>query len=227
MTVRVLVVDDERLIRAGYRMILRTEPGIDVVGEAGDGAEAVLLARRLHPDVVLVDVRMPRMDGITATTRLLSLDPAPAVLVVTTFDLDEYVYEALRVGASGFLLKDAPEEQLVEAIRVAPTGVSMIAPDITRRLIEKFAPRTPSPRDPRLEQLTERETDVLMLLARGMSNAEIAAALVVGEATVKTHVSRVLFKLALTSRTQAVVLAYESGLVVAGPPAARGPVTEG
>jgi DNA-binding NarL/FixJ family response regulator len=215
VTTRVVIADDEWLIRAGYRMILDSEPDMDVVGEAADGVEAVEMARRLAPDVVLMDVRMPRLDGIAATRALVGGDPAPAVLVVTTFDLDEYVYEALRAGAAGFLLKDAPEQQLLAALRGAPEGVTLFSPTVTRRLIEAFAPRRPR-ESAGLVQLTERETQVLTQVALGRSNAEISRELAIGETTVKTHVSRVLAKLQLTSRSQAVVLAYETGLVHPG-----------
>jgi DNA-binding NarL/FixJ family response regulator len=215
MTLRLVIADDERLVRAGYRMILRGEPDIEVVGEASDGLEAVDLARRLQPDVVLMDVRMPRLDGIGATKRIAAMDGAPAVLVVTTFDLDEYIYDALRAGACGFLLKDAPEKQLVAALRGATDGVSLLSPVVTRRLVEAFA--RPAPSDlPAIGELTTREREVLVLVARGLSNAEIAGDLVIGETTVKTHVSRLLMKLGLTSRTQAVVVAYESGLLSPG-----------
>ncbi len=215
MTTRVVIADDEWLIRAGYRMILDSEPDMEVVGEAADGVEAVEMARRLAPDVVLMDVRMPRLDGIAATRALVGRDRAPAVLVVTTFDLDEYVYEALRAGAAGFLLKDAPEQQLLAALRGAPQGVTLFSPTVTRRLIEAFTPRVPRA-SAGLLQLTERETQVLTQVALGRSNAEISRELAIGETTVKTHVSRVLAKLHLTSRSQAVVLAYETGLVHPG-----------
>jgi DNA-binding NarL/FixJ family response regulator len=214
--IRVLLADDQALVRAGFRMILKAEPEIDVVGEAGDGAEAVALARGLAPDVVLMDVRMPLMDGIESTRRIVGGGAETRVLMLTTFDLDEYVYEALRAGASGFLLKDAPEEQLVAGIRIVADGGSLFAPAVTRRLIERFAglhPRTPPPG---LDDLTSREVEVLRLVARGLSNAEIAAALVVSEHTVKTHVAHVLRKLDLRDRVQAVVLAYEAGLVRPG-----------
>jgi DNA-binding NarL/FixJ family response regulator len=215
VTICVLVADDERLIRAGYRMILDAEPDVVVVGEAADGVEAVEMARRLRPDVVLMDVRMPRLDGIAATQAIMRLDAPPAVLVVTTFDLDEYVYRALRMGASGFLLKDAPEQQLTASIRAARDGVSLMSPAVTTRLVATYATGTTT-RDSRLEMLTERETDILTQIALGRSNAEIARASAISETTVKTHVSRVLSKLGLTSRSQAVVVAYESGVVVAG-----------
>ena len=215
MTTRVVIADDEWLIRAGYRMILDSEPDMEVVGEATDGVEAVEMAKRLEPDVVLMDVRMPRLDGIAATRALVGRDPAPAVLVVTTFDLDEYVYEALRAGAAGFLLKDAPEHQLLAALRGAPQGVTLFSPTVTRRLIEAFTPRR-AQESAGLLLLTERETQVLTQVALGRSNAEISRELAIGETTVKTHVSRVLAKLQLTSRSQAVVLAYETGLVHPG-----------
>lgn len=214
--IRVLLADDQSLVRAGFRMILKAEPGIAVVGEAGDGNEAVALARELQPNVVLMDIRMPVLDGIEATRRVVVDDSSPRVLVLTTFDLDEFVYGALRAGASGFLLKDAPEDQLLSAIRVIAAGGSLFAPSVTRRLIEEFARRDPGPAPPALEHLTTREADVLRLVARGLSNAEIAAELVVSEHTVKTHVAHVLRKLDLRDRTQAVVVAYESGLVRPG-----------
>src|SRR3954469_6475476 len=199
-------------------MILQAEPDLEVVGEAADGVEAVEAASRLRPDVVLMDIRMPLLDGIAATRRLVALEDPPAVVVVTTFDLDEYVYEALRAGASGFLLKDAPEAQLLTALRAAPGGVSLLSATVTQRLVSTFA-RPSGAADPRLGALTEREKDVLRLVAQGLSNADIARTLVIGETTVKTHVSRLLAKLGLASRTQAVVLAYESGLV--GPETSR------
>jgi DNA-binding NarL/FixJ family response regulator len=215
--IRVLLADDQSLVRTGFRMILRAEPGIEVVGEAGDGAEAVALARELAPDVVLMDIRMPEVDGIEATRRILSgSQDGPAVLVLTTFDLDSYVYEALRAGASGFLLKDAPEEQLVAGIQIVAEGGSLFAPAITRRLIERFAGSAPQEPPPALEELTAREGEILRLIARGLSNAEIAEQLVVSQHTVKTHVASVLGKLGLRDRVQAVVLAYETGLVRAG-----------
>jgi DNA-binding NarL/FixJ family response regulator len=214
--ITVLLADDQCLVRSGFRMILRSDPELDVVGEADDGVEAVAEAKRLQPDVVLMDVRMPRMDGIEATRRLMRLDEPPRVLVLTTFDLDEYVFAALRAGASGFLLKDAPEEQLLAAIRVAADGGALFSPGVTRRLIERFAALGDPAPPPGLDELTARELEVLRLLARGLSNAEIAARLVVSEHTVKTHVARVLAKLGLRDRTQAVVAAYESGLVRPG-----------
>ena len=212
--IRVLLADDQRLVRSGFRMILRDDPGLEVVGEAGDGEEAVTLTRELAPDVVLMDVRMPKLDGIEATRRILAgPEPRPRILVLTTFDLDEYVFAALRAGASGFLLKDAPEEQLAAAIRVAAEGGSMFAPSVTRRLIERFAEVGEAPAPPALDELTARELEVLTLLAEGLSNAEIAQRLFVGEATVKTHVARVLTKLGVRDRVQAVIVAFRAGLV--------------
>ena len=219
MSVRVLLVDDQALIRAGFRMILDAEEDIEVVGECADGTQAVDSVRRLGPDVVLMDIRMPEMDGIEAT-RLIAGggDEGPKVLMLTTFDLDEYVYDALRAGASGFLLKDVPAEQLVEGIRVIAHGEALLAPSVTKRLIHEFSrgavaqQRAPA----ELEELTPRELEVFQLIARGMSNAEIAADLVVSETTVKTHVARVLMKLGVRDRVQAVVLAYESGVVAPG-----------
>jgi DNA-binding NarL/FixJ family response regulator len=218
--VRVLIADDQALVRAGFRMILDAEDDLDVVGEASDGAEAVEAARRLKPDVVLMDIRMPELDGIEATRRVLAgdQDPPVRVLMLTTFDLNEYVYEALRAGASGFLLKDVPPEQLADGIRVVARGDALLAPSITRRLIHEFAQAAPSagPPPPGLDELTARELEVFKLVARGLSNAEIAAELIVSETTVKTHVARLLMKLGLRDRVQAVVLAYEAGIAVPG-----------
>ena len=211
--IRVLLADDQALVRAGFRMILKAEPGIEVVAEANDGAEVVTCAQDLGPDVVLMDVRMPRMNGIEATRRIVDGDDSPRVLVLTTFDLDEYVYEALRAGASGFLLKDAPEDQLVAGIRIVSDGGSLFAPTVTRRLIERFAASSPRGPTPDLGQLTRRELEVLRLVAHGLSNAEIAAELVVSEHTVKTHIAHILTKLDVRDRVQAVVAAYESGIV--------------
>jgi DNA-binding NarL/FixJ family response regulator len=223
LSVRILIVDDQALVRAGFRMILDAEPDIEVVGEASDGREGIDAARRLDPDIVLMDIRMPELDGLEATRRLTSDGERPRVLILTTFDLDEYVYEALRSGASGFLLKDTPPEQLVQAIGVVASGEALLAPSITRRLIEEFV-RTGKPAQtappPGIDELTARELEVLRLMARGLSNAEIAKELYVGETTVKTHVARVLMKLGLRDRVQAVVLAYESGLVQPGASAA-------
>jgi DNA-binding NarL/FixJ family response regulator len=216
--ISVLLADDQAMVRAGFRLILAAEPDITVAGEAADGVEAVAAARRLRPDVTLMDVRMPRLDGIAATQRLLADRQAPTrVVVLTTFDVDEYVYDALRAGASGFLLKNAPPEDLVQAIRVVAAGAALIDPAVTRRVIEEFA-RTPAPGPlpPEIAELTERELEVLHHVARGLSNAEIAASLVVSEATVKTHVARMLAKLRLRDRVQAVVYAYERGLVHPG-----------
>jgi DNA-binding NarL/FixJ family response regulator len=212
VTARVLIVDDQALVRGGFRMILDAKADIEVVGEAGDGHEAVELARNRRPDVVLMDIRMPVLDGLEATRRVLARDAGLRVVILTTFDLDEYVFDAVRAGASGFLLKDSPPEQLIAAIHVVAGGEALLAPSVTRRLIEQFA-RQPSPRSApdELDELTPRELDVLRLLARGLSNAEIAATLVLGEATVKTHVAHVLMKLHLRDRVQAVIFAYESG----------------
>jgi DNA-binding NarL/FixJ family response regulator len=214
--ISVLLADDQRLVRSGFRMILRADSEIDVVGEAGDGEEAVALARELKPDVVLMDVRMPKLDGIAATRLLLQEEDAPRVLVLTTFDLDEYVYGALHAGASGFLLKDAPEEQLAAAIRVAADGGALFSAGVTRRLIERYAQLGTAAPPRGLDELSPRELEVLRLIARGNSNAEIAAQLVLSEHTVKTHVARILQKLDLRDRTQAVIVAYESGLVRPG-----------
>jgi DNA-binding NarL/FixJ family response regulator len=213
MTLRVALVDDQALVRAGFRMILRSEPDFEVVGEAGDGAQGVELVRTTAPDVVLMDVRMPEMDGIEATRRITAEPGAPRVLVLTTFDLDELVYDALRAGASGFLLKEAPPEQLVAGVRTVAAGEQLLAPSVTRRLIERFTSQPPAAEPPRVEELTPRELEVLQLVARAMTNAEIAAHLFLSETTVKTHVARILMKLGLRDRVQAVVLAYERGLV--------------
>ena len=219
MTIRVILADDERLVRTGLRMIVDAEPDLEVVAEACDGNEAIETARRVPADVLLMDVRMPNLDGLAATRRGVERAGHPRVIVLTTFDLDEYVFEALRAGAGGFLLKDAPERELIAAIRVAADGGSIVAPSVTRRLIERFAAQPdPSVAGPELGLLTPRETEVLRLLARGLSNGEIAAALVVSEHTTKTHVAHVLDKLELRDRVQAVVLAYETGLVRPGVP---------
>jgi DNA-binding NarL/FixJ family response regulator len=216
--IRVLLVDDQEMVRAGFRMIVSAEPDVTVVGEAADGAAAVAAARRLRPDVTLMDIRMPRMDGIAATVELLADGPAPTrVVMLTTFDLDEHVYDALRAGASGFLLKSSPPEEMVRAIRLVAGGAALLDPAVTRRVIEEFgaAPRrgaTPAA----LGTLTDREREVLLEVAQGLSNAEIAARLVVSEATVKTHVARLLGKLGLRDRVQAVVYAYEHGVVQPG-----------
>ena len=215
MTVRVLVADDQALVRAGFRMILEAQPDIDVVAEAANGREAVELANRFEPDVALMDIRMPEIDGLEATRRLTSSEAGVRVVVLTTFDLDEYVYEALDAGASGFLLKDVTRDELVHAVKVVAAGEAMLAPSVTRRLIAEFTRQRPKPRPTpeRLEVLTTREREVLELMARGLSNAEIAAELIVGEATVKSHVAHVLMKLDLRDRIQAVILAHELGLV--------------
>jgi DNA-binding NarL/FixJ family response regulator len=215
--IRVLIADDQALVRTGFRVILDAEPDLEVVGEDGDGRETVELVPQKRPDVVLMDIRMPNLDGIEATRRLTALPRAPRVLMLTTFDLDEYVYEALRAGASGFLLKDAGADELLHAVRVVAAGEALLSPSITRRLIADYARRPPASEQPAaLAELTPRELEVLRLLARGLSNGEIARELVLGEATVKTHVARVFQKLDLHDRAQAVVLAYETGLVVPG-----------
>lgn len=217
--IRVMLVDDQALVRAGLRMIIDTAGDMTVVGEAGDGLDAIDLAQRCAPDVVLMDVRMPRLDGIEATARIVGPE-GPRVLMLTTFDLDDYVYAALRAGASGFLLKDAEAEQLIDAIRVVRRGDALLAPSVTRLLVEEVL-RVGSPQRrvlPGIDDLTERETEVIVLVARGLSNAEIAERLYLGEATVKTHVGRILAKLGLRDRVQVVVAAYEAGLVTPGDP---------
>ncbi|MFJ8919870.1 DNA-binding response regulator, NarL/FixJ family, contains REC and HTH domains [Streptomyces sp. LamerLS-316] len=224
MTIRVIIVDDQAMVRAGFAALLAAQSDIDVVGEAPDGRKGVEVSRSVHPDVVLMDVRMPEMDGLAAARELLS-PPAgvvhrPKVLMLTTFDVDDYVYEALRAGASGFLLKDAPPADLISAVRVVASGDALLAPSVTRRLIADFARQRPAPPSGgaalRLNGLTPRETEVLELIARGLSNQEIAARLVVAEQTVKTHIGKVLAKLGLRDRAQAVIFAYESGLVAPG-----------
>jgi DNA-binding NarL/FixJ family response regulator len=217
--IRVLIADDEALVRGGFRMILEAQADLQVVGEAADGQEAIARVRELSPDVVLMDIRMPAMDGLEATRQLLTSSPTPPrVLMLTTFDLDEYVYQAMKVGASGFLLKTAPPSELAAAVRAVVGGEVLLAPPITRRLVEQFVRRPPPGQDlpPGLQALTAREVEVLRLIARGLSNAEIARVLFLGEATVKTHVNRILAKLGLRDRVQAVVLAYETGLVTPG-----------
>ena len=217
MSTRVVVADDQALVRAGLKMVLEAEPDIDVVGEAADGEQVLEVARRTKPDVVLMDIRMPVLDGLEASRRLLAREDPPKVLVLTTFDEEEYLYEALRAGTSGFLLKVSPPEQLIGAIRTVAAGNALIDPAVTRRVIEAFGRRaTASPPPPSYEELTAREREVLTLLARGRSNAEIADELIVGDATVKTHVARVLMKLGLRDRVQAVVFAYEHGIVTPG-----------
>ncbi|MET7324016.1 response regulator transcription factor [Streptomyces sp. NPDC005549] len=214
--IRVLIADDQQMVRQGFTVLLNTQPDIEVIGQAVDGLDAVAKVAELNPEVVLMDIRMPELGGIEATRRITGATPEIRVLVLTTFDLDEYVYEALRAGASGFLLKDASADQLAEAVRVVAAGDALLAPGITRRLIAEFSRLDDRPRAPlkaRVGELTERETEVLALIAQGLSNAEIAQRLVVAEQTVKTHVGRILVKLGLRDRTQAAVFAYESGLV--------------
>jgi DNA-binding NarL/FixJ family response regulator len=219
LSIRVLIADDQALVRSGFRMILEARDDLVVVGEAENGARAIELARELEPDVVLMDVRMPVLDGVEATRRLLEAGSEARVIILTTFDLDEYVFEALRAGASGFLLKDVQPAQLVEAIRVVASGEALLAPSITRRLLDRFAASLDAGRatPPELDSLTPRELEILRLIAGGLTNAEIASELFVSETTVKTHVSSVLRKLQLRDRVQAVVLAYEAGLVRPGP----------
>ncbi|MBV9203851.1 MAG: response regulator transcription factor [Actinobacteria bacterium] len=216
---RVVVADDQALVRAGFRMILQAQPDIEVIGEAEDGAQAIAITGELDPDVVLMDIRMPGIDGLEATQRLLQADqPRPHVLMLTTFDTDEYVYRALRAGASGFLLKTAPPARLIEAVRTIAAGEALLAPTVTRRLIESFVRRPPpgSADPPELAALTQREVQVLTMAARGMSNLEIAQSLFLSEATVKSHINRIFAKLSIRDRVQAVVLAYETGLVTPG-----------
>jgi DNA-binding NarL/FixJ family response regulator len=214
---RILIADDQELVRTGFRVVLDAEPDLEVVGEAADGLAAIEAVNSLHPGVVLMDIRMPNLDGIEATRRIAASDGSPHVLVLTTFDLDDYVYEALRAGASGFLLKDARAEELCNAVRTVAAGEALLSPAITRRLIESYTRRPPPTERPSaLAELTPREVEVLKLIARGLSNAAIAGELIVGDATVKTHVARIFSKLDLHDRAQAVVLAYESGLVQPG-----------
>jgi DNA-binding NarL/FixJ family response regulator len=218
MSVRVVIADDQSMVRAGFRSLLNEEPDIEVVGEAADGEQAVAAVRRFKPDVALMDIRMPGIDGIEATRRLVEAGSGARVLILTTFDLDEYVYEGLRAGASGFLLKDASPEQLIAAIHVVAQGDAVLAPSVTRRVVETFArlPSRPETEPAAIASLTAREREVLTLLAKGLSNAEIAAELIVSEATAKTHVRNLLMKLALRDRVQAVIFAYEAGLVQPG-----------
>lgn len=221
MSIRVAIADDQQLVRTGFRMILATEPDIEVVAEATTGHEAIAAARELHPDVVLMDIRMPDLDGIQATRQITETvrQPPCRVLILTTFDLDEYVFDALRAGASGFLLKDAPADQLVAGVRIVANGEALLAPSITRRLIEQFAGAAPAPTPPpTLGNLTPRELEIFKLVATGRSNSEIAAELVIGETTVKTHITRALRKLDLRDRVQAAVLAYEAGILKPGSP---------
>jgi DNA-binding NarL/FixJ family response regulator len=212
MTIRVLVADDQSMVRAGFRMLLSDEPEIDVVAEASNGLEAVDKAARFHPTVVLMDIRMPELDGLEATRRILAADPAARILILTTFDLDEYVYEALRAGASGFVLKDDPPEQLLDAIRVVAGGDALLSPAVTKRVIKQFTRIRHPPPPGGLADLTERELDVFRLIARGLSNAEIGRELYISDTTVKTHITHILQKLDLRDRVQAVVLAYETGI---------------
>jgi DNA-binding NarL/FixJ family response regulator len=215
----IVIADDQALVRAGLRKILETEPGMTVIGEAGDGEDAVACARRHRPDVVLMDIRMPVLDGIEATRRIVAARPSTRVLILTTFGLDTYVYDALRAGASGFMLKDAPPEDLTAAVQIIANGEALLAPAVTRGVIQEFARRPPAARPappPALAELTPREREVLDLLAQGLSNPEICARLVISEATAKTHVARILQKLDIRDRVQAVIYAYESGLVTPG-----------
>ncbi|MFB7499710.1 response regulator [Streptomyces sp. NPDC056161] len=220
MAIRVLLVDDQALLRTGFRMVLAAQPDMEVVAEAGDGVEALQVLRSTDVDVVLMDVRMPKLDGVEATRRICSAPNPPKVLILTTFDLDEYAFSGLKAGASGFMLKDVPPAELLAAIRSVHSGDAVVAPSTTRRLLDRFAPMLPTagpqPRHKELERLTDREREVMVLVAQGLSNGEIAARLVLSEATVKTHVGRILTKLGLRDRVQVVVLAYETGLVRAG-----------
>jgi DNA-binding NarL/FixJ family response regulator len=220
MTIRVMLVDDQVLLRTGFRMVLAAQPDMEVVAEAGDGVEALQVLRATPVDVVLMDVRMPKLDGVETTRRICSEPDPPKVLILTTFDLDEYAFSGLKAGASGFMLKDVPPGDLLAAIRAVHSGDAVVAPSTTRRLLDRFAPMLPSggkdPQHKELERLTEREREVMVLVAQGLSNGEIAARLVLSEATVKTHVGRILTKLGLRDRVQVVVLAYETGLVRAG-----------
>ncbi|MES4902667.1 MULTISPECIES: response regulator transcription factor [unclassified Streptomyces] len=226
MPIRVMLVDDQALLRTGFRMVLAAQPDMEVVAEAGDGAEALEVLRTAEVDVVLMDVRMPRLDGVEATRRICALEGAPKVLILTTFDLDEYAFSALKAGAGGFMLKDVPPGELLAAIRAVHSGDAVVAPSTTRRLLDRFAPLLPGTAGggpggsahPELERLTDREREVMLLVAQGLSNGEIAARLVLSEATVKTHVGRILTKLELRDRVQVVVMAYESGLVRAQGP---------
>jgi DNA-binding NarL/FixJ family response regulator len=212
MPIRTLVVDDQSMVRAGLRMLLTNEPDIEVVAEAGNGAEAVAHARRYHPDVVLMDIRMPELDGLEATRRIMAGDSTAKVLMLTTFELDDYVYEALRIGASGFVLKDDPPEQLIAAVRTVAAGNALLSPSVTRSVIGHFANHRRQPAPPSLATLTSREMDVLRLIAAGLSNAEIGRELYISDTTVKTHVTRLLQKLDLRDRAQAIVMAYQCGL---------------
>lgn len=211
MSIRVLVVDDQAMVRAGFRLLLADEPDIEVVAEASNGLEAVAEAARCHPDIVLMDIRMPELDGLEATRRILAADPDSRVLILTTFDLDEYVYRALRAGASGFVLKDEPPELLIAAVRTVAGGDALLSPSITRRVIQQFTRVHQAP-PPAVQTLTDREMDVFRLITRGLSNAEIGRELFISETTVKTHVTRLLQKLDLRDRAQAIVLAYQTGL---------------
>ena len=222
MTIRVMVVDDQSMVRAGFRLLLADEPDIEVVADASNGLEAIAQAARFHPNVILMDIRMPELDGLEATRRILAADPAARVLILTTFDLDDYVYEALRAGASGFVLKDDPPEQLITAIQTVAAGDALLSPTVTRRVIREFA-RTPRSAPPKeLAELSERERDVFRWIARGLSNAEIGQELYISETTVKKHVTHILSKLGLRDRVQAVVLAYQTGVFEAEPTPSTG-----
>jgi DNA-binding NarL/FixJ family response regulator len=222
-SIRVLIADDQTLVRGGFRMILEDEPGIEVVGEAADGDEAIIAVQRLHPDIVLLDIRMPRVDGLEALRRILDSGTSTKVVMLTTFDVDEYVFRAVDAGACGFLLKDVTPEQLIASVRLVAAGESLLAPAITRRLIEQFAKRRAQAPPAEMSELTDREREVVVQVARGLSNAEIAEELHLSPATVKTHVARILGKLGLRGRVQLVVLAYESGVVTPGPQAVSTP----